>query len=86
VIQHRSGRAEAPARHLERSRQLRIGAQIRREGGDLQAEYGRSAAKAHEISGMATLFEGAGSFAARYARPGGRDTGSFAAGADFYDD
>ena len=50
----------------ERARQLLIGAQLRREGGDLQAKYGESAGRAHEIGGMATLFSGAGSLYARY--------------------
>lgn len=50
----------------ERARQLRVGAEIRREGGDLQAEYGRQAAKAYEIGSVATLFSGAGSLYARY--------------------
>lgn len=50
----------------ERARQLNVGADIRREGGDLQADYGRQAAKAHEISSIGTLFQGAGSLYARY--------------------
>jgi hypothetical protein len=60
----------------ERARQLQVGAQIRREGGDLQAEYGRQAAKAHEIGSIGTLFSGAGSLYARYGQPAKTTTGS----------
>ena len=62
---------------LERARQLNIGAAVRREGGDIQAEYGMAAAKAHEIGAVGTLFSGAGSLYAKYgtssntAKPGG---------------
>ena len=50
----------------ERSRQLRIGAEIRRAGGDLQAEYGRQSAEAHRIASVGTLFSGAGTLIGRY--------------------
>ena len=61
---------------LERSRELRVGAQIRRMGGDLQAEYGRGVARAHEISGVANLFQGVGTLAARYAPRGSLGSGT----------
>lgn len=75
---------------MERSRQLRVGAQIRREGGHLEAEYGRAAgrdqASAYRTQATASLLQGAGSLAARYSTPNKAPAGSFAAGADFYDD
>ena len=52
----------------EKSRQLRVGAEIRREGGDLQAQYGRDAASAHRIASVGTLFSGAGTLAGIYGR------------------
>jgi hypothetical protein len=61
---------------VERARQLNIGADIRRAGGDLQAEYGRSAAKAMEIAAVGTIFQGASSIAARYATRTKTDTTS----------
>lgn len=50
----------------EQSRQLQIGGHIRREGGDLQADYGRQAARAQEISAVGTLFKGGATLYERY--------------------
>lgn len=60
----------------ERARQLRAGAEVRREGGDLQAEYGAQTAKAYEIGSVASLFSGAGSLYARYGQRGSATTRS----------
>ena len=50
----------------QKSLELRTGAEIRRAGGDLQAQYGRNEAAAHRIGSVATLFSGAGTLANRY--------------------
>lgn len=54
----------------ERARQLHEGADLRREGGDLMADYGRATARSHEIGAMGTLFAGGGSLYAKYGKTG----------------
>ncbi len=64
----------------ERARQLHLGAELRREGGEIAADYGRATARAHEIGAVGTLFTGAGSLFARYGQGGAPASGGFSGG------